>query len=756
VDNELGSAAIGSEYAQPSLERSSGMKQARDLTCVGSGEAPPSPPDLASWYAPGLSDALGDRLLMFDNTHAPSLELLRIRSGLASTPGFERALRERVRSLADFLHESFARVRTVERLEPDGELAVVSNHTAGRRLSEVLKEAQGPAFATALVRQLTPALADLQQHADGIAHGALSADRIIVTPTGRLVIVEHVLGSALEILRLPSSRLIELGIPVPPTRSAARLDGRTDFFQLGAIAVSLLLGRRLNPDEYPRVELLLDQLAQASHYDPAAHFPFLRHWIERALQLDGGAFESASDALEALDGLAPAPSFVEGHDEAAHRRLVESNADGRVPSALGALAPAAAEGGVRSEIERRVPSNVEAPVPNNVDGPVPSNVEAPVPNKGEAIVPSHVAEPVSRNAEGPAPGATARPPQRIIKKIVPNKIEEPVQSRIETPVPSKVEGPQLPAQAADSIANEENIDARGIRQVTFPTNTSGAQAAALQSTSPVGRTAAAVAGPATTNQDAATSHRTKSAGRLIAALTLLASAEAGVIAALLYRGWVAPEQSIVVEASDPGARVIVDRRAAGRTPVQLPIPFGTTSIRVVTALPGQATRTNELATNGDSAPRPTDARPGDRPAGASSPRMASIQLSSPIAVEVFAGNRLLGSAPGKPLLLAPGRHELQIVNTALGYRSRQTVDLKPGQAAQLSVSPPKGRVSINAVPWAEVSIDGKTVGETPLGNVAVPIGEHEFTFRHPKLGERRQKAIVRSEGVTRVTADLQR
>ena len=717
------------------------MKHARDLTCVGSGEAPPSPPHLASWYAPGLSDALGDRLLMFDNTHAPSLELLRIRSELASTPGFERALRERVQSLADFLHESFARVRTVERLEPDGELAVVSNHTAGRRLSEVLKEAQGPAFATALIRQLTPALADLQQHADGIAHGALSADRIIVAPTGRLVIVEHVLGSALEILRLPSSRLIELGIPVPPTRSAARLDGRTDFFQLGAIAVSLLLGRRLNPDEYSRVELLLDQLAQASHYDPAAHFPFLRHWIERALQLDGGAFESASDALEALDGLAPAPSFVEGHDDAAHRRLVESNVDGRVPSALGGLAPAAAEGGVPSEIE----------------GHVPSTVEAPVPNKGEAIVPRHVAEPVSRNAGGPAPGATARPPERIIKKFVPNRIEGPVPSRIETPVPNKVEGALLPAHAADSIANEENIDARGIRQVTpFPKNTSGEQAAAPQSTSPVGRTAAAVARPATTNQDAATSHRTKSAGRLIAALTLLASAEAGAIAALLYRGWVAPEQSIVVEASDPGARVIVDGRAASGTPVQLPIPFGTTSIRVVTALPGQATRTNELATNGDSAPRPTDARPGDRPAGASSPRMASIQLSSPIAVEVFAGNRLLGSAPGKPLLLAPGRHELQIVNTALGYRSRQTVDLKPGQAAQLSVSPPKGRVSINAVPWAEVSIDGKTVGETPLGNVAVPIGEHEFTFRHPQLGERRQKAIVRSEGVTRVTADLQR
>ena len=57
----------------------------------------PSPTDhmpkrtpLASWYTQGTSDGLGDRLLMFDNTSAASLELLRFRSDLAETPGFER------------------------------------------------------------------------------------------------------------------------------------------------------------------------------------------------------------------------------------------------------------------------------------------------------------------------------------------------------------------------------------------------------------------------------------------------------------------------------------------------------------------------------------------------------------------------------------------------------------------------------------------------------------------------------------------
>src|ERR1051325_5129367 len=51
-----------------------------NLSAVESG------PGLASWYTPGRSDGFGDRLLMFDNTDAVSLELLRFRCDLAVSP----------------------------------------------------------------------------------------------------------------------------------------------------------------------------------------------------------------------------------------------------------------------------------------------------------------------------------------------------------------------------------------------------------------------------------------------------------------------------------------------------------------------------------------------------------------------------------------------------------------------------------------------------------------------------------------------
>ena len=79
-----------------------------------------------------------------------------------------------------------------------------------------------------------------------------------------------------------------------------------------------------------------------------------------------------------------------------------------------------------------------------------------------------------------------------------------------------------------------------------------------------------------------------------------------------------------------------------------------------------------------------------------------------------------------------------------------------GQIVALAVRPPNGSVSINALPWAEVWIDGTSVGQTPLGNLSVPLGEHEVVFRHPELGERREKAFVRSDRLTRVSANFER
>ena len=72
------------------------------------------------------------------------------------------------------------------------------------------------------------------------------------------------------------------------------------------------------------------------------------------------------------------------------------------------------------------------------------------------------------------------------------------------------------------------------------------------------------------------------------------------------------------------------------------------------------------------------------------------------------------------------------------------------------VKDPSGWLSVNASPWADVFIDGRSVGSTPLANLAVSIGDHEIVWTHPQLGQRRQTVSVTAETPARVSVDLAR
>ncbi len=662
---------------------------------------------LASWYAPGWSDSIGDRLLMFDNTSAPSLELLRFKAQLASAPGFEMALRQRVELLRRFSHPSFSEIRAVESLDGGTSLALVSNHVPGKRLSEILREAKGPSFAIALIRQLTPALVLLQQQGDGVAHGALAADRIVVTPEGRLVIVEHVLGPALERLNFTAGRLwADLRIAVPPVGKSQtpRLDGRTDVVQLAVTALTLLLGRPLRPDETPdRFPALLDQIEQTfGHASPSV--AFLRNWLGRALQIDGRLFGSAVDAQEALKDLpdergqswrdfskmlaAPRESFDKpGETATDHARARLEPVILRHPSAEDAMAP--------------------APLPEPPDPP-PAWVDEPRP------VP---------HDNGPLPWATRTPPpepvlfgdeREMVRPLATSKGSARTDPVLRPPFAELKYSSSAPAALRDSGGAQRSL------------------------------------GIVTTTRAAAREHARKRAPVWItAALAFLAVGEAAVIAGLIYVRAPFGSAAITIESVQPGSDVIVDGRSVGVTPLTLTVDSTTKLVRL--AAPASAA----VATRSRPGARAADPPPATR-VGVAPPavRTGGLRLSSPIDLDVLENGRLLGSTAG-PITMAPGSHQLELVNTTLGYRTREAVVVKTGQTTPLAVSVPNGRLSINALPWAEVWIDDKLVGETPLGNVSLPIGAHQIVFRHPQLGERRQSAVVRADAVSRVSVNLQ-
>jgi type II secretory pathway predicted ATPase ExeA len=55
----------------------------------------------------------------------------------------------------------------------------------------------------------------------------------------------------------------------------------------------------------------------------------------------------------------------------------------------------------------------------------------------------------------------------------------------------------------------------------------------------------------------------------------------------------------------------------------------------------------------------------------------------------------------------------------------------PLEAAPLAPRPAGPLLSVNAAPWAEIQVDGRVVGETPLGELAVAPGPHVVSARLP-------------------------
>lgn len=622
-------------------------------------------------YTPTWSDGLGERLLVFDPATATSLEILKFRREFADQPDFEVALRRRVVELGSLRHPSLSIIRAVEWLDGGDGLALVSHHVAGRRLSEILHNARGAAFALEFIRQVTPAVYALQQVRPGIAHGLLSADRVVVTREGRLVVVEYPIGPALESLHLSADYFRnDLGLALPNLREPIGLDQRLDVLQLGFIALSLLLGRRVNPMEFrDGIPALLEETQTLAPLSVK-----LRPWLERALQMTERPFESAQDALEAIEDLP--------HD-------LRADVD-EAPRAVLAFRPPV-------EGVTPVPESSAAPVARVEVAPVAS-MPPPVPPTGalrvaadSVVVPAQVV--------APAPVVASVPVAAAASTVAPV-----------ADVPEPVEPPVPPAPVRVVVRQ----DVPRVSPAEHP--------------SPISEHAAPVRPKGTVFKWAAV------------AMAVAACAEGVVIAGLLS----GPKTTVPSITIAPPVAVTAASLRLGDAAAPAVAP---PAVVEGLAAPAAVKADNTVAPAAPAAPAPAPAAPTGKFGG--------VKVTAPVELQVSEGGTVLGSSAG-PIALSEGTHTLDVVNESLGFRSKQTVTVKPGQMTAVPIALPQGRMNINAAPWASVWVDGSAAGDTPLANVSIPIGVHEILFRHPQLGEQRLTAIVKADGVTRVSASFQR
>jgi hypothetical protein len=105
-------------------------------------------------------------------------------------------------------------------------------------------------------------------------------------------------------------------------------------------------------------------------------------------------------------------------------------------------------------------------------------------------------------------------------------------------------------------------------------------------------------------------------------------------------------------------------------------------------------------------------------------------------------------------MLPVGNHDLEFVADVLGFRARRSMAIVAGQTTNATMSLPQAAVNLNAVPWADVQVDGKDIGQTPIANLMLPIGSHQVTFRHPEFGDKTKHVTVSLKEAARVAVDM--
>jgi hypothetical protein len=235
--------------------------------------------------------------------------------------------------------------------------------------------------------------------------------------------------------------------------------------------------------------------------------------------------------------------------------------------------------------------------------------------------------------------------------------------------------------------------------------------------------------------------------------------------------------TLVVTSQPTGAQASIDGTVRGATPLTVSLPAGRHTLRLTApgadarSLPltipagGQVAQHIELGQDAvggvESAATevPLPPAPAD-PAAATAlpldggPAAGWIAVNSRFEVKLYEQGQLLGSSQSARIMVPTGKHDLELVSDEIGYKATKSVQVVAGKIAPVAVDAPTGTVALNALPWAEVSIDGNKIGETPIGNLSVPVGAHEVVFRHPELGEKRQTIVVTLKAPARITADL--
>ncbi|MBN2498599.1 MAG: serine/threonine protein kinase [Deltaproteobacteria bacterium] len=108
--------------------------------------------------------------------------------------------------------------------------------------------------------------------------------------------------------------------------------------------------------------------------------------------------------------------------------------------------------------------------------------------------------------------------------------------------------------------------------------------------------------------------------------------------------------------------------------------------------------------------------------------------------DIYVGRNKIGRGKVSGYRLRPGRYTVKAIARPGSVKTAK-VRIRAGRSVTKSIEFGSGTLRVVAIPWANVWVDGKKVGQTPLAPIKLIEGSHEVKLHNPQLTRKQVETI---------------
>jgi hypothetical protein len=196
-----------------------------------------------------------------------------------------------------------------------------------------------------------------------------------------------------------------------------------------------------------------------------------------------------------------------------------------------------------------------------------------------------------------------------------------------------------------------------------------------------------------------------------------------------------PTGGLQVSSEPAGARVLIDGRERGVTPLELhDLAAGEHAVRLESA-EGSVSRTVRIGA-GRTESITESIYPG------------WIHVSAPFDVTVMEGSRGVQLDSSSRALLEPGAHTLRLQNRSFAFSESRQIVVEPGGTTEVSIASPTSSLTVAGPAGAEVFVDGERVGQIPLASYPVKLGTRDVMVVEPSGATHHRSLMITAAPAT--------